>query len=67
MQNKIKVMKDKSEAYKVALQGQSATSTTDKARLKQLNNEYSNLNNQIAVLESETNGLYSQRQAISLG
>ncbi|MDQ1211353.1 MULTISPECIES: hypothetical protein [Pantoea] len=67
MQKKIKVMKDKSEAYKVALQGQGTTSAADKATLKQLNNEYSNLNNQIAVLESETNGLYSQRQAISLG
>lgn len=67
MKDKIKVMKEKSDGYKVAIQGQTATNPADKAKLKKLNTEYSNLNNQIAVLESETNGLYSQRQAISLG
>ena len=67
MKDKIKVMKEKSASYKVALQGQTTTSTADKAKLKMLNSEYSQLNNQIAALESEANGLYSQRQAISLG
>jgi len=32
-----------------------------------LNKEYANLNSKIAALEQETNELYEQRQAISLG
>lgn len=67
MKDKIKVMKEKSDAYKVALQGQKTTSTDEKEKLKNLNTEYSQLNNQISALESEANGLFSQRQAISLG
>lgn len=67
MKDKIKIMKEKSTAYKVALQGQTATNAAEKDKLKTLNTEYSQLNGQISALESEANGLYSQRQAISLG
>ncbi|MBU9834614.1 hypothetical protein J1786_07280 [Rahnella sp. L72c] len=67
MKDKIKVMKDKSSGYQVALQQQKTTTATDKSKLKTLNTEYTQLNNQITALESEANGLYSQRQAISLG
>ncbi|MEG3134300.1 hypothetical protein SC206_12075 [Rouxiella sp. T17] len=67
MKSKIKVMKETSAGYKVALQDQKAGNAADKGKLIKLNNEYSNLNVQINALESEANGLYSQRQAISLG
>ncbi|WP_130834848.1 hypothetical protein [[Erwinia] mediterraneensis] len=67
MKDKIKVMKEKSAAYQVALKEQKTSSATEKARLKTLNTEYSQLNSQIRVLESEADGLYNQRQAISLG
>lgn len=67
MKDKIKNMKERSAAIKVALQGQTISTAADKAKLKQLNTEYSELNGQITALESEANGLYSQRQAISLG
>jgi len=67
MKETIKAMKERSASYNVALQGQQTANATDKNKLKDLNTEYSQLNGQINVLESETNGLYSQRQAISLG
>lgn len=67
MKDQIKVMKDKDAGYKVALQGQPASNKSDKKNLAELNTEYNQLNSKIAALESEANGLYSQRQAISLG
>ncbi|WP_225086899.1 hypothetical protein U1R68_17925 [Pectobacterium colocasium] len=67
MKEKIKVMKDKDAAYKVALKAQEASNKADKAKLVTLNKEYAKLNSQIAALETEANGLFSQRQAISLG
>lgn len=67
MKDKIKVMKEKSDAYKVAIQGQTVNSKADKAKLAKLNDEYRVLNSHMTALESEANGLYSQRQAISLG
>ncbi|MEG3111108.1 hypothetical protein SC127_10245 [Pantoea sp. T14] len=67
MKEKIKNMNEKSAAYKVALQGQATSTPADKDKLKKLNVEYSELSGQITALESEANGLYSQRQAISLG
>lgn len=67
MKETIKAMKERSASYNVALQGQQTANATDKNKLKDLNTEYSQLNGQINVLESETNGLYNQRQAISLG
>lgn len=67
MKDKIKVMKEKSASYKVALGGQQTNSIAEKDKLKTLNTEYSQLNGQISALESEADGLYSQRQAISLG
>ncbi|MCA1178726.1 MULTISPECIES: hypothetical protein [unclassified Pantoea] len=67
MKDKIKVMKEKSDGYKFAISGQTTSNAKDKAQLTKLKTEYNELNNQITVLESETDGLYSQRQAISLG
>jgi len=67
MKDKIKVMNEKTAAYKVALQGQSTTTPADKDKLKTLNTEYTQLNSQIVALEKEADGLYTQRQAISLG
>ncbi len=67
MKETLKGMKEKDAAYKVALQGQTATSNVDKNKLNSLNNEYANLNSKISDLEKETNELYEQRQAISLG
>lgn len=67
MKDKIKVMKDKDAAYKVALKGQTADTKADKAKLEALNTEYAKLNSQITALETEANGLFNQRQAISLG
>lgn len=67
MKDKIKVMKEKTAGYKVALQDQKTDNAADKGKMKTLNTEYSQLNGQITALESEANGLYSQRQAISLG
>ncbi|PKE32024.1 hypothetical protein CWS43_08285 [Rahnella sp. AA] len=69
MRGTIKAMKDRAAGYKVALQGQKsdATSKADKNKLETLNQKYSQLNNEIAALESEANGMFSQRQAISLG
>lgn len=67
MKETIKAMKERSTSYSVAMQGQQTSNTADKNKLKDLNTEYSQLNGQINVLESETNGLYNQRQAISLG
>jgi len=67
MKNKIKVMNEESAGYQVALKGQNTTKKADAAKLKELNAKYQALNTQIAALESETNGLYSQRQAITLG
>ncbi|RXJ21651.1 hypothetical protein [Lelliottia nimipressuralis] len=67
MKDKIKVMNEKTAAYKVALQGQSTTTPADKDKLKTLNTEYTQLNSQIVALEKEADGLYNQRQAISLG
>jgi outer membrane murein-binding lipoprotein Lpp len=62
----MKGMKDKESAYKVALQGQTTTTSAEKSKLANLNKEYANLNSKIAALEQETNELYEQRQAISL-
>ncbi|WP_437609547.1 hypothetical protein [Erwinia sp. V71] len=67
MKDKIKFMKDKDAAYKIALKGQTTNSTAEKKKLADLNKEYTNLNGKITALESEANGLFSQRQAISLG
>ncbi|WP_455818627.1 hypothetical protein [Pseudomonas cerasi] len=67
MKSQIKVMKDKDAAYKVALQGQVVGDKTDKKNLAALNKEYTQLNSKIAALETEANGLFNQRQAISLG
>ena len=67
MKETMKGMKDKDAAYKTALQGQTATTDADKAKLASLNKEYATLNSKIADLEKETNDLYEQRQAISLG
>lgn len=67
MKDKIKVMNEKTAAYKVALQGQSTTTPADTDKLKTLNTEYTQLNSQIVALEKEADGLYTQRQAISLG
>lgn len=67
MKETMKGMKDKESAYKVALQGQTPTTNADKSKLADLNKEYANLNSKIEALEKETNELYEQRQAISLG
>lgn len=67
MKETMKGMKDKESAYKVAIQGQTATTAADKSKLANLNQEYANLNSKISALEKETNGLFEQRQAISLG
>ncbi|MCT7387768.1 hypothetical protein N5V57_21055 [Escherichia coli] len=67
MKETMKGMKDKESAYKVALQGQTTTTSAEKSKLANLNKEYANLNSKIAALEQETNELYKQRQAISLG
>lgn len=67
MKDKIKVMKEKDTAYKVALQGQTPATTADKTKLDTLNSEYAKLNSQITALETEANELFTQRQAISLG
>ena len=67
MKETIKGMKDKDAAYKVALKGQKTSNAADKAKLATLDKEYSKLNGQITALESEANGLFTQRQAISLG
>ncbi|QZN96472.1 glycine zipper 2TM domain-containing protein [Symbiopectobacterium purcellii] len=67
MKDKIKVMKDKDAAYKVALKAQETNNKADKAKLEVLNKEYAKLNSQITALEAEANGLFEQRQAISLG
>ena len=67
MKETMKGMKDKESAYKVALQGQTTTTSAEKSKLANLNKEYANLNSKIAALEQETNELYEQRQAISLG
>ncbi|AUV01085.1 hypothetical protein AAIG33_20355 [Phytobacter ursingii] len=67
MNDKIQVMKEKSVGYKTALQGQTTASTAEKDKLKALTIENKQLNDQISVLESETNDLYNQRKAISLG
>jgi archaellum component FlaC len=66
MKETMKGMKDKESAYKVALQGQTTTTSAEKSKLANLNKEYANLNSKIAALEQETNELYEQRQAISL-
>jgi len=67
MKETMKGMKEKDSAYKVALQGQAATTSADKNKLESLNKEYASLNSKISDLEKETNELYEQRQAISLG
>ena len=67
IKNKIKVIKEHDDGYKVALNGQKTANADEKNKLKKLNTKYSQLNTQISALESEANGLYSQRQAISLG
>lgn len=67
MKDKLKVMKEKSAGYQVALRDQKTSTAADKAKLKTLNTEYSQLNGQISALESEANGLFDQRRAISLG
>lgn len=67
MKETMKGMKEKDSAYKVALQGQTATTSADKNKLESLNKEYASLNSKISDLEKETNELYEQRQAISLG
>ena len=67
MKETVKGMKDKESAYKVALQGQTTTTSAEKTKLANLNKEYSSLNSKISDLEKETNELYEQRQAISLG
>lgn len=67
MKETMKGMKEKESAYKVAFQGQTATSTTDKNKMESLNKEYAGLTSKISDLEKETNEFYEQRQAISLG
>jgi len=67
MRDKLKVMKEKDAAYKIALKGQTTNTAAEKSKLAALNKEYGNLNKQITALEAEANGLFSQRQAISLG
>lgn len=62
MKETMKGMKDKESAYKVALQGQTTTTSAEKSKLANLNKEYANLNSKIAALEQETNELYEQRQ-----
>ena len=67
MKETVKGMKDKESAYKVALQGQTTTTSAEKIKLSNLNKEYASLSSKIRDLEKETNELYEQRQAISLG
>ena len=67
MKETLKGMKERDAGFKVALKDQKTANNADKAKLDTLNKEYSKLNGQIAALESEANGLFSQRQAISLG
>lgn len=67
MKDKIKVMKEKDAAYKVALQGQESNNSSEKKQLAELTKEYNQMSTQITALESEANGLFNQRQAISLG
>lgn len=67
MKDKIKIMKEKDAAYKVALQGQQINNPSEEKKLSALNKEYNQMTAQITALESEANGLFNQRQAISLG
>ena len=67
MKDTVKGMKDKESAYKVALQRQTTTTSAEKIKLSNLNKEYTSLSSKISDLEKETNELYEQRQAISLG
>ncbi len=67
MKDKIKIMKEKDSAYKIALQGQQINSQSEKTQLAALNKEYNQMSAQITALESEADGLFNQRQAISLG
>jgi len=67
MKSQIKGMNERKESYKVALQAQKTTTAADKTKLAALTKENDQLSAQISALESEANGLYSQRQAISLG
>lgn len=67
IKSQIKVMKDKEAGYNVALKDQSVNGQKEKTQVANLNKEYRELNTKITALESEANGLYSQRQAISLG
>lgn len=67
MKDKIKIMKEKDAAYKVALQGQQINNKSEEKKLAALNKEYNQMSTQITALESEANGLFNQRQAISLG
>lgn len=67
MKETMKGMKEQDAAYKVALQGQTVASAAEKTKLESLNKEYASLTSKITDLEKETNELYEQRQAISLG
>lgn len=67
MKKRIKVMNEKSAGYQLAIKDQRTSKKADAAKLKELNTKYQALNTQITALESETDGLYSQRQAITLG
>ena len=60
-------MNEKEYNKKVDIQRQTATTAADKSKLANLNQEYADLNSKISALEKETNGLFEQRQAISLG
>jgi hypothetical protein len=53
MKETMKGMKDKESAYKVALQGQTTTTSAEKSKLANLNKEYANLNSKIAALNKK--------------
>lgn len=67
MKDKIKMMKEQDAGFKDALQAQKTTTKAEKEKLASMKREYKNLNNQIVALENEANGLFTQRNAISLG
>ncbi|MDF7679334.1 YMGG-like glycine zipper-containing protein [Enterobacteriaceae bacterium ESL0689] len=67
MKDKISMMKEQDAGFKNALKNQRTTTKAEKEKLASMNQQYNDLNSQIAALENEANGLFAQRKALSLG